>query len=282
MTAQSNQPPVENFPAVMSRLYSQCEDARIAALPEILKYGQLGKDLLIKIIETEKGALQEAAVDLVVGVPRRIHEQLTIELNNSSQLLNDVSKKIDEEISQLKLLINQLEQEIGKLEENRSSLKQRIDELIQHRSHEEAKEKEKIKFRMHEILKQREELEEKMKQTFSQLDISQSDIEQIYATQYNTPFQDTITTFMRLKSIISIQMEIESNKITLNTNFAHDLRADEVDSQELILAVEEEFDIEIPDEYIYNYTSLSINPDYTMKDIFEYIISHKKQNIEAI
>ncbi|WP_431191334.1 acyl carrier protein [Funiculus sociatus] len=84
---------------------------------------------------------------------------------------------------------------------------------------------------------------------------------------------------MRLKSIISTQMEIESNKINLNSNFATDLGADELDGTELIFAVEEEFDIEIPDEYIANYTGLSGHPYYTMKDIFEYIISHKKQNI---
>ncbi|MEP0858681.1 hypothetical protein [Trichocoleus sp. DQ-U1] len=153
MTVRSNQPPVENFPAVMSRLYSQSEDVRIAALPEILQYGQLGKDLLIKIIETEKGALLESAFELFVDVSSKKYEQLTIELNKSNESLNDVTKKIDKEISQLKshvsqldkeinqlkFQINQLEKEIENLENNKNRLTQKSNELSQYRFHEEAK-----------------------------------------------------------------------------------------------------------------------------------------------
>jgi len=52
----------------------------------------------------------------------------------------------------------------------------------------------------------------------------------------------------RIKKIIVDQLGIEASKITENSSFVDDLGADSLDIVELIMAFEEEFDIEIPDE----------------------------------
>jgi len=52
----------------------------------------------------------------------------------------------------------------------------------------------------------------------------------------------------RIKKIIVDQLGIDESKITENSSFVDDLGADSLDIVELIMAFEEEFDIEIPDE----------------------------------
>ena len=52
----------------------------------------------------------------------------------------------------------------------------------------------------------------------------------------------------RLKGIIVDQLGVEAEKVTANASFINDLGADSLDIVELVMAMEEEFDIEIPDE----------------------------------
>ncbi len=52
----------------------------------------------------------------------------------------------------------------------------------------------------------------------------------------------------RIKKIIVDQLGVDESKITENSSFIDDLDADSLDIVELIMAFEEEFDIEIPDE----------------------------------
>ncbi|MBU0568528.1 acyl carrier protein [bacterium] len=52
----------------------------------------------------------------------------------------------------------------------------------------------------------------------------------------------------RAKKIIVEQLGVEESQITLAASFAEDLGADSLDVVELVMALEEEFDIEIPDE----------------------------------
>lgn len=52
----------------------------------------------------------------------------------------------------------------------------------------------------------------------------------------------------RIKKIIVDQLGVDENKITEDSSFIDDLGADSLDIVELIMAFEEEFDIEIPDE----------------------------------
>lgn len=54
--------------------------------------------------------------------------------------------------------------------------------------------------------------------------------------------------FEKLKKIIAEQLEVEESEITLESSFQDDLDADSLDVVELIMAIEDEFDLEIPDE----------------------------------
>ena len=49
-------------------------------------------------------------------------------------------------------------------------------------------------------------------------------------------------------SIVSEQLSVESGEVKSDTNFQNDLGADSLDTVELVMALEEAFDIEIPDE----------------------------------
>jgi len=54
--------------------------------------------------------------------------------------------------------------------------------------------------------------------------------------------------FERVQDIIVQQLGVDKKKVTLDANFANDLGADSLDTVELVMAIEEEFSIEIPDE----------------------------------
>jgi acyl carrier protein len=52
----------------------------------------------------------------------------------------------------------------------------------------------------------------------------------------------------RVKKIVIEQLEVKEEEVTISASFVDDLRADSLDTVELVMALEEEFDIEIPDE----------------------------------
>ena len=52
----------------------------------------------------------------------------------------------------------------------------------------------------------------------------------------------------KVKSIIAEQLGVEAASVTPDASFTEDLGADSLDAVELIMAIEEAFDIEIPDE----------------------------------
>ncbi|MGB2579159.1 acyl carrier protein [Elusimicrobium simillimum] len=52
----------------------------------------------------------------------------------------------------------------------------------------------------------------------------------------------------RVKNIIMEQLGVEADQVKPEAQFVNDLGADSLDTVELIMALEEEFDIEIPDE----------------------------------
>ena len=54
--------------------------------------------------------------------------------------------------------------------------------------------------------------------------------------------------FDKVKSIIVEQLGVEDNEVKMGASFIDDLSADSLDIVELVMALEEEFDIEIPDE----------------------------------
>ncbi|MCH9757607.1 MAG: acyl carrier protein [Proteobacteria bacterium] len=52
----------------------------------------------------------------------------------------------------------------------------------------------------------------------------------------------------RVAKIVSEQLGVEESKITIDSKFMEDLGADSLDTVELVMALEDEFDCEIPDE----------------------------------
>ncbi|AFW96461.1 acyl carrier protein [Dolichospermum sp. UHCC 0684] len=74
-------------------------------------------------------------------------------------------------------------------------------------------------------------------------------------------------TFEKVKKIIVEQLSIEdADTVTLEANFVDDLGADSLDTVELVMALEEEFDIDIPDE--------AAEKIKTVQDTVDYISSH--------
>lgn len=71
----------------------------------------------------------------------------------------------------------------------------------------------------------------------------------------------------KVKEIIVEQLGVEADQIKLESNFIDDLGADSLDTVELIMAFEEEFDVEIPDA--------DAEKIKTVKDVVDYIESKK-------
>lgn len=55
-------------------------------------------------------------------------------------------------------------------------------------------------------------------------------------------------TLDKIKAIIAEQLGVEEDAINTETHLMKDLEADSLDAVEIIMAIEDEFDIEIPDE----------------------------------
>ncbi|MBQ3665478.1 MAG: acyl carrier protein [Lachnospiraceae bacterium] len=54
--------------------------------------------------------------------------------------------------------------------------------------------------------------------------------------------------FEKIQSIIADVMSINADEITMDTTFIDDLGADSLDVYQIVVAIEDEFDIEIPDD----------------------------------
>ncbi|MBQ8998469.1 MAG: acyl carrier protein [Clostridium sp.] len=74
--------------------------------------------------------------------------------------------------------------------------------------------------------------------------------------------------FEKVKSIIADQLGIDDlDTITMETSLVEDLEADSLDAVEVIMALEDEFGIEIPDEDAENFK--------TIGDLYKYIEANK-------
>ena len=71
----------------------------------------------------------------------------------------------------------------------------------------------------------------------------------------------------RLKEIITDRLDVEEDQIVPEATFVEDLGADSLDIVELIMGIEEEFDIEIPDEDAEKLTSVGEAMNYTLSKI---------------
>ena len=66
----------------------------------------------------------------------------------------------------------------------------------------------------------------------------------------------------RVKKIIGEQLGVKQEEVTNNASFVEDLGADSLATVELVMALEEEFDTEIPDEEAEKITTVQAAIDY--------------------
>ena len=71
-----------------------------------------------------------------------------------------------------------------------------------------------------------------------------------------------MSTFDKVKDIIIDKLGVEEEKINSEASFVDDLGADSLDTVELVMALEEEFETEIPDEDAEKITSVQEAIDY--------------------
>ncbi|MBP5604342.1 MAG: acyl carrier protein [Ruminiclostridium sp.] len=69
--------------------------------------------------------------------------------------------------------------------------------------------------------------------------------------------------FDKVKSIIIDQLDVDEDKVTLNASIQDDLGADSLDIVDLVMSIEDEFEIEVPDDQVENIK--------TVGDIVKYI-----------
>ena len=74
-------------------------------------------------------------------------------------------------------------------------------------------------------------------------------------------------TFDTIRDIIVEQLSVDASMVTEDTNLMKDLEADSLDAVEIIMAIEEQFGIEIPDDEAEKFQ--------TVEDLVEYVEQHK-------
>ena len=70
----------------------------------------------------------------------------------------------------------------------------------------------------------------------------------------------------KVKAILSEQFDVEEDSITPDTSIAEDLDADSLDVVDLLMSIEDEFEIEVPDTEVENIKTVS--------DLVKYIEDH--------
>ncbi len=56
--------------------------------------------------------------------------------------------------------------------------------------------------------------------------------------------------FEKVREIICDQLDLEEDKVTMTSSITDDLGADSLDVVDLVMSIEEEFDVEIPDDQV--------------------------------
>ena len=77
----------------------------------------------------------------------------------------------------------------------------------------------------------------------------------------------------RVKKIVVEQLGVKNEEVTADASFVDDLGADSLDTVELVMALEEEFETEIPDE--------DAEKIITITDAVNYIMSHMGKEANA-
>ena len=69
--------------------------------------------------------------------------------------------------------------------------------------------------------------------------------------------------FEKLRELLAEQLEIDEDKITMDTNIVDDLGADSLDVVELLMSLEDEYDITITDD--------AVRELYTVREVVEFV-----------
>ena len=75
--------------------------------------------------------------------------------------------------------------------------------------------------------------------------------------------------FEKIREIIADKLSIDEEEITMESSFIEDLNADSLDIVELIMALEDELDMEIPDEDAEKFV--------TVGDVVNYVKTHDEE-----
>ncbi len=71
----------------------------------------------------------------------------------------------------------------------------------------------------------------------------------------------------RVKKIVCEQLGVKEDEVTPSASFVEDLGADSLDTVELVMALEEEFETEIPDDEAEKITTVQLACDYINKNL---------------
>ena len=106
------------------------------------------------------------------------------------------------------------------------------------------------------------------------LQLSPQEINQVVTNPTVNKYIDTIIIdmneqeiFDKVQGIISEQLGVEKSQVTKDANFANDLGADSLDTVELVMAIEEAFNIEIPDETAEQISNLQQAVDFIRQKV---------------
>lgn len=75
--------------------------------------------------------------------------------------------------------------------------------------------------------------------------------------------------FEKIQAIVADKLSIDAESVTMEASFIDDLNADSLDIVELVMALEDELDMEIPDEDVENFK--------TVGDVVQYVKAHNEE-----
>ncbi|MFC2159037.1 acyl carrier protein [Acidobacteriota bacterium] len=73
--------------------------------------------------------------------------------------------------------------------------------------------------------------------------------------------------FAKVKEIVADKLSISEDQVTEEASFIDDLGADSLDTVELVMALEDEFDLDIPDEEAEKMTTVGKAMDYVLQNV---------------
>ena len=76
-----------------------------------------------------------------------------------------------------------------------------------------------------------------------------------------------MSTLAKVQGIVSEQLGVDAEEVKPEANFTDDLGADSLDTVELVMALEEEFGVEIPDEAAEKIATVQAAVDYIEKNL---------------